>query len=83
MGISFSSKKCKTKSLYHLKSTLTAFNDQNVKAKAAFWLSRGYNNLNDKVSEKIWLNKSAENKFSYYGQNASIKINKFKVIEEV
>ena len=34
-----------------------------------------------KLREKL-AKKSAENKFSYYGQNASIKINKFKVIEE-
>ena len=29
--------------------------DENVKAKAAFWLSRGYNDLNDKVKEKVGL----------------------------
>ena len=49
---------------------------------SCIWLSRSYNRLNDKINEKIWLNKSALNKFSFYGQNASIKINKFKIIEE-
>ena len=69
-------------SLYHFEKVFNNSDDENVKAKAAFWLSRGYNDLNDKVKEKSWLKKSAKNKFSYYGQNASIKINKFKVIEE-
>ena len=69
-------------SLFHFEKVFNNSDDENVKAKAAFWLSRGYNDLNDKVKEKSWLKKSAENKFSYYGQNASIKINKFKVIEE-
>ena len=30
----------------------------------------------------MWLNKAAQNKFSFYGQNASIKINTFKIIED-
>ena len=69
-------------SLSHFEKVFKSSKDENVKAKAAFWLSRAYYNLNDKVKEKDWLKKSAKNKFSYYGQNASIKINKFKVIEE-
>ena len=69
-------------SIVHFEKVFENANDQNVKAKAAFWLSRSYNRLNDKINEKIWLNKSALNKFSFYGQNASIKINKFKIIEE-
>ena len=38
--------------------------------------------INDKVNEKVWLNKAEQNKFSFYGQNASIKINTFKIIKD-
>ena len=69
-------------SIYHFEKVFKNSDDENVKAKAAFWLSDAYSKLNDKVNEKNWLNKSAKNKFSFYGQNASIKINKFKIIEE-
>ena len=69
-------------SINHFEKVFTNSDDENVKAKAAFWLSRSYNKLNDKVNEKVWLNKAAQNKFSFYGQNASIKINTFKIIED-
>ena len=69
-------------SISHFEKVYKNSDDENVKAKAAFWLSRSYNKLNDKTNEKVWLNKAALNKFSFYGQNASIKINKFKIIEE-
>ena len=69
-------------SINHFEKVYKISNDENVKAKAAFWLSRSFNKLKDKISENKWLKKSSKNKFSYYGQNASIKINKFKIIEE-
>ena len=51
---------------------------ENYKAKAAFWLGLLF--LNDNRKESIeWFKKSELNKFSYYGQNASLKINNFKI----
>ena len=51
---------------------------QNYKAKAAFWLGLLF--IDDNKKEAIeWLKKSEVNKFSYYGQNASLKINNFEI----
>lgn len=51
---------------------------QNYKAKAAFWLGLLF--LDDNKKESIeWFKKSEVNKFSYYGQNASLKINNFEI----
>ena len=52
LGINFSLKNAR-QSLYHFEKVFNNSDDENVKAKAAFWLSRGYNNLNDKVKRKV------------------------------
>ncbi len=53
---------------------------ENYKAKAAFWLGSIYlDNFQDKDKAIEWFKKSSSNKYSYYGQNASIKINDFYV----
>ena len=51
---------------------------QNYKAKAAFWLGLLFVNNNEKEAIE-WFKKSEVNKFSYYGQNASLKINNFEI----
>ena len=53
-----------------------------LKLRQLFGYLEAYSKLKDKISENKWLKKSSKNKFSFYGQNASIKINKFKIIEE-
>ena len=48
------------------------------KRQAAFWLGLIFIDNNEKESIE-WFKKSEVNKFSYYGQNASLKINNFKI----
>ena len=43
LGINFSFKNAE-QSINHFEKVFTNSDDQNVKAKAAFWLSRSYNN---------------------------------------
>ncbi len=78
-------------SLVHLKNSMNSkihfenvFNNstnENVRSKAAFWIFKSYelsNNIkNKRVEAKKWLLESAKNKFTFYGQNASIKLNSF------
>ena len=66
-------------SLKHFKKVWENSDDQNVKSKAAFWLARAFSKTNNSDEEKKWIVESAKNKFSFYGQNASIKIDQLKI----
>ena len=66
-------------SLKHFRKVWENSDDQNVKSKAAFWLAKAFSATNNSNEEKKWLIESAKNKFSFYGQNASIKLDKFKI----
>ncbi len=58
------------------------YGGKNYKAKAAFWL--GLIDIDNSQNNQLavsWFKKSAINKFSYYGQNSSIKINNFSIKE--
>jgi len=80
--------------LVHLKNSNNAsshfrkvFNnslDINYKSKAAYWLALSLENDNKKNSKEVheWLTESAKNKFTFYGQNASIKLDKFNFEKE-
>ncbi len=54
--------------------------DNNFRSKAAYWLA--LTNIEKKADQNIvykWLSESSKNKFSFYGQNASIKLEKFNL----
>ncbi len=68
-----------TQSINHFLKVFQNSDNQHVKAKAAFWLSKAYSRIGKKDSEKLWLEKSAKDKYSFYGQNSSIKIGNFQV----
>ena len=71
-------------SIHHLKNAPQSINhfqnvyenakNQHVKSKAAFWLAKAYKKIGQKDLEKNWLKKSSEDKYSFYGQNSSIKL---------
>jgi soluble lytic murein transglycosylase len=69
----------KKESIIHFTKVFENTKDENMKAKAAYWIAMSNNLLNEKTYEKKWLSIAAKNKFSFYGQNASIKIGNFKV----
>ncbi len=60
----------------HFENVYNFSSDQNVRSKAAFWIFKSLENKN-KPEAKRWLIESAKNKFTFYGQNASIKLNSF------
>ncbi|PPR42609.1 MAG: Soluble lytic murein transglycosylase [Alphaproteobacteria bacterium MarineAlpha8_Bin1] len=63
----------------HFENVFNNSTNQNVRSKAAFWIFKSYELENkDRVEAKKWLLESAKNKFTFYGQNASIKLNNFK-----
>ena len=66
-------------SLKHFKKVWENSDDQNVKSKAAFWLARAFQKQIIVMKRKKWIVESAKNKFSFYGQNASIKIDQLKI----
>ncbi len=54
--------------------------DNNFRSKAAYWLALSH--IKKKSDDKIiykWLNESSKNKFSFYGQNAALKIDNFNI----
>ena len=53
-----------------------------MKAKAAYWVSEANGLINQKNEEVIWLKIASKNKFSFYGQNASIKLGNFNFKKE-
>lgn len=58
------------------------YGGENYKAKAAFWLGLiNVNNSKNKETAISWFRKSSVNKYSYYGQNSSIKINNFSITD--
>ncbi len=71
-----------TMSIVHFKNVFENSSDQNIKSKAAYWLALAYekNDQNEKLIRK-WLLESAKNKFTFYGQNAAIRIGSFNFDE--
>ena len=70
------------KSISHFKNVFNN-SDNNFRSKAAYWL--GLANLkikSDKSIVKKWFQESAINKFSFYGQNAALKLDKFTLDKE-
>ena len=68
--------------LNHFKKLYNNSEDINVKSKAAFWISLANKSLKNKKEELKWLKISSKNKFSYYGQNASIKLGSMNFLKE-
>ena len=54
-----------------------------MKAKAAYWISEANRLTNQKNEEIIWLKIASKNKFSFYGQNASIKLGNFNFKKKI
>jgi len=79
-------------SFFHLKKIKRAiqhfenvFNnsDNNFRSKAAYWLAlANIKNNSEKTIISKWFQESSENMFSFYGQNASLKIGKFNIQKE-
>ncbi len=70
------------KSISHFKNVFNN-SDNNFRSKAAYWL--GLANLkikSDKSIVKKWFQESAINKFSFYGQNAALKLDIFNLDKE-
>ena len=61
------------KSIEHFKKVYENTPNESMKAKAAYWISEANGITNQKNEEVIWLKIASKNKFSFYGQNASIK----------
>ena len=78
MGGYTSFKKTKKKSIEHFKKVYENTPNESMKAKAAYWISEVNGITNQKNEEVIWLKIASKNKFSFYGQNASIKLGNFK-----
>ena len=74
----FASFKEKEESIYHFKNVYENTPNENMKAKAAYWIAVANNLINKNNEEIIWLKIAAKNKFSFYGQNASIKLGNMK-----
>ncbi len=75
--VSFFHLKKQTQAIKHLEKVFNN-SDNNFRSKAAYWLALA--NIENKSEPSIikkWYIESAKNKFSFYGQNASLKINKF------
>ena len=53
------------------------FGGDDYKAKAAFWLGLVYLENQNKTKAIDWFKRANVNNFSYYGQNASLKISEF------
>ena len=70
------------KSIEHFKKVYENTPNENMKAKAAYWISEANGITNQKNEEVIWLKIASKNKFSFYGQNASIKLGNFKFNKE-
>ncbi|MBS91622.1 MAG: hypothetical protein CMM95_01020 [Rickettsiales bacterium] len=71
-----------TQSINHFKNVFENSDNQHIKAKAAFWLSKAYHKIGKKDLERLWLEKSAKDKYSFYGQNSSIKIGSFEITND-
>ncbi len=57
--------------------------DNNYRSKAAYWLALA--NIKNKSDSKVinkWFEESSKNKYSFYGQNASLKIENLKFEKE-
>ena len=75
--VSFFHLKIYDKAIVHFENVFNN-SDNNFRAKSAYWLA--LTNIEKKANKDIvfkWLRESSENKFSFYGQNASIKLEKF------
>ena len=80
--VSFHHLKLFDQSIQHFKNVYNN-SDNNYRSKAAYWLA--LTNIEKKSDQKLvkkWLNESAKNIFSFYGQNASIKLEKFGPISK-
>ncbi len=57
--------------------------DNNFRAKSSYWLALVHiKKKSNKSMVNKWLKESSKNKFSFYGQNASLKMGSFKIDEK-
>ena len=75
--VAFSFLARKQTAVKHFEKVYEAGGD-NYKAKAAFWLGLVYLDQN-KTKAIDWFKRASVNNFSYYGQNASLKISNFNI----
>ena len=61
-------------SIIHFSEVYNNSKNKNIKSKAAYWNSLAYKKIKNNIEEKKWLKISSSNKFTFYGQNASLKL---------
>ena len=80
--VSFSHLKLYDKAIGHFEKVFNN-SDNNFRSKAAYWLA--LTNIEKNSDKKIiskWLKESSKNKFSFYGQNAALKLKTYNLKKE-
>ncbi len=80
--VSFSHLKLYDKAIGHFEKVFNN-SDNNFRSKAAYWLAlTNIEKNSDKKTISKWLKESSENKFSFYGQNAALKLKTYNLKKE-
>ncbi|MEE2695444.1 MAG: lytic transglycosylase domain-containing protein [Pseudomonadota bacterium] len=80
--VSFTHLKKTTKAIKHFENVFNN-SDNNFRSKAAYWIAlANIRNKSDKSIIRKWFKESAKNEFSFYGQNASLKIGELTIEKE-
>ena len=80
--VAFHHLKMNDKAIQHFENVFNN-SDNNFRAKSSYWLALV--NLKKKSKKSIinkWLKESSKNKYSFYGQNASLKLGSFNIKEK-
>ena len=80
--VSFSHLKLYDKAIGHFEKVFNN-SDNNFRSKAAYWLAlTNIEKNSDKKTISKWLKESSKNKFSFYGQNAALKLETYNLKKE-